>query len=232
MKFPSTTRKNLARIGLKAAAMLGLVMCASVFAVTANADCASYTGTGQKLMFAPSQRPSLAPVAYRLLSSPAARPDDDRDGDHDLSIVGLWKFTFVSKGNSTNPFPFNPPDGATLDAGYVQWHSDGTEIMNSGRDPATGSFCLGVWKSVGGSTYKLNHFALSWDATGQSCSPSQQPGATGCFLGPTNIREVVTVNRSGDGYEGTFTLDQYDPSGTQVLFELKGTVSANRITPD
>jgi hypothetical protein len=161
---------------------------------------------------------------------------DDDDGHHeedrDASIVGLWKFSFVALGNSQNPFPFDPPDGATLDAGYAQWHSDRTEIMNSGRDPATGSFCLGVWKRIGKSQYKLNHIALSWDATGQSCSPSQQPGATGCFQGPVNIREVVTVDPSGNHYEGVVTLDQYDPSGSQLLFELKGTVSGDRITPD
>ncbi len=97
---------------------------------------------------------SLQSVSYRLTSLAAANSEDDNDWDRDhrASIVGLWKFTFVAEGNSGNPAPFNPPDGATLDAGYVQWHSDGTEIMNSGRDPATGSFCLGVWKTTGPSS--------------------------------------------------------------------------------
>jgi len=35
------------------------------------------------------------------------------------------------------------PDGVPLDDGYATWHSDGTEIMNSGRVPKTGSF---VWE--------------------------------------------------------------------------------------
>jgi len=226
MKIPYGTKAYLVRKVLKmAAAALALVMVGSFFALTARADCGSYTGAGQKPKFAPPQRrPLLTSVSYRLAS--LAVPN------RDATIVGLWKFTFVAKGNSGNPFPVNPPDGTTLDAGYVQWHSDGTEIMNSGRDPATGSFCLGVWKSIGRSTYKLNHFALSWDATGQSCSPSQQPGATGCLLGPTNIHEEVTVDHSGNHYDGTLVIDQYDPSGEQLLFELKGTVSADRITAD
>ena len=236
MKIPYRSRAYLARKVLKmAAAALALVMVGSLFSLTARADCGSYTGAGQKPKFAPPQRrPLLTSVSYRLASLAVPDRDNGRDGDRDrdATIVGLWKFTFVAKGNSGNPFPVNPPDGTTLDAGYVQWHSDGTEIMNSGRDPATGSFCLGVWKSIGRSTYKLNHFALSWDATGQSCSPSQQPGATGCLLGPTNIHEEVTVDHSGNHYDGTLVIDQYDPSGEQLLFELKGTVSADRITAD
>ena len=95
-------------------------------------------------MSVPTQRPLLKQIAYRLPTLAAAAHDDDHDRDRDASIVGLWKFAFTAKGNSGNTAPFNPPDGATLDAGYVQWHSDGTEIMNSGRDPASGSFCLGV----------------------------------------------------------------------------------------
>jgi hypothetical protein len=229
MKIRNMTWKDLARSVLKTAATtLGLAVCATVFIQTARADCGSYTSMGQKPVPAPAQRPLLRAIAYRLTTPAVATRDDDNDA----AIVGLWKFAFTAKGNSGNPAPFNPPDGATLDAGYVQWHSDGTEIMNSGRDPASGSFCLGVWKSTGPSSYKLNHFALSWDATGKSCTPPQQPDATGCFEGPTNIREVVTVDHSGNHYNGTVTIDQYDPTGMHLLFELKGTVSGERITAD
>jgi hypothetical protein len=48
----------------------------------------------------------------------------------------------------------------------------------------------------------------------------------------TNIREEVTVDHAGNHYSGVVTIDQYDPSGMHVLFELKGTVSAVRITAD
>ncbi|HLJ24495.1 MAG TPA: hypothetical protein VKT71_10350 [Candidatus Acidoferrales bacterium] len=231
MKLPDMTRKELARITLKAAATtLGILVCATVFLQTARADCGSYTSLGWKPMSIPTQRLLLKPAAYRVAR--LAVGDDDRDRDRDATIVGLWKFSFTAKGNAGNPAPFNPPDGATLDAGYVQWHSDRTEIMNSGRDPASSSFCLGVWKSTGRSSYKLNHFALSWDATGKSCTPPPQPDATGCFEGPTNIREEVTVDHTGNHYDGTVTIDQYDPTGMTLLFELKGTVSADRITAD
>lgn len=214
-----------------AAAALALAVLGSSFALTARADCGSYAGEGRKSMFAPHRPPLLKSVSYRLSSLAVDDQKDNNDGDrdHDASIVGLWKFTFVAEGNSGNPAPFNPPDGVALDAGYVQWHRDGTEIMNSGRDPATGSFCLGVWKSTGPSKYKLNHFTLSWDAT-RSCS--SQPGSIGCFEGPGNIREEVTLDRSGNHYDGVVTIDQYDPTGKQLLFELKGIVSGDRITAD
>jgi hypothetical protein len=55
--------------------------------------------------------------------------------------VGFWKVTFTAEGNTEGP-----PDDTPIDSGYVQWHSDGTEIMNSGRPPQNGNICLGVGK--------------------------------------------------------------------------------------
>jgi hypothetical protein len=151
----------------------------------------------------------------------------DFDDDDDASIVGLWQFVFSSVGNDVPPFLI--PDGAPLDAGYAQWHSDETEIMNSGRDPATSNFCLGTWKRIGPRQYKLNHFALSWDNTGKFCTP--EPGAPSCFVGPTNIREEVVVDRHGNTYSGHVTIDQYDPNN-KFMFRLTGKISAHRITAD
>ena len=65
------------------------------------------------------------------------------------TIVGLWHVTYTTSSNA--PFAVS----------LKEWHSDGTEIMNSGgRNPNTGAFCLGVWEKVG-SQYKLNHFAAA-----------------------------------------------------------------------
>jgi hypothetical protein len=129
-------------------------------------------------------------------------------------IVGLWKFAFTAKGNGAG----GPPDGAPIDAGYVTWHADGTELTNSGREPKTGSFCMGVWKQMGPSTFGLNHFALSWDSTGT------------VFIGPTNIRETVTVDHTGNHYTGTFSIVQYATDEKTVLGGVVGVVSATRIT--
>jgi len=142
------------------------------------------------------------------------------------AIVGLWHFTFVAAGN--NP---GPPDGTIVDSGYVTWHSDGTELMNSGRAPTTGHFCMGVWKQIARSTFKLNHYALAW--AWDPNTPATGPGTGGAdFVGPANIRAVVTVDHSGSHYTGKFTLIQYAPDGTTVLATVTGNVTGTRITVD
>lgn len=130
-------------------------------------------------------------------------------------IVGMWQVTFTAEGN-----PGGPPDGTVIDNAFAQWHSDGTEIMNSSRNPATQSFCLGVWKRVGAHHYKLNHFGISWD-----------PSIPDHPLGPANIREDVTLSSDGKTFSGTFTIDQYDDS-KNLLAHLAGQVQGRRITVD
>jgi hypothetical protein len=105
-----------------------------------------------------------------------------------------------------------------VDQGFSQWHSDGTEILNSSRPPATSNFCLGVREKTGPSAYKLNHFALSSDLNGN-------------MIGPANIRENVTLDSHGATYSGTFSIDQYDTSGN-LLAHIVGEVKATRITVD
>lgn len=145
--------------------------------------------------------------------------------DQGPDIVGLWQFKFTSVGNQA----FGLNDGDTLDMGYTQWHSDGTEIMNSSRDPATSNFCLGTYASEGHRSYTLNHFALSWDNTGMFCAiPAGKPS---CFVGSTNIKEEVTIDPHGDIYTGHVTIIQYDPTNHE-MFRLTGTIEAHRINPD
>jgi hypothetical protein len=175
----------------------------------------------------------VTPAAYR--PGPAVRPilaaykdfNNGRGNDR-ASIVGLWQFEFISKGNANNPPPQPaPPDGVPLDSGFTQWHGDRTEIMNSSRDPVTSNFCLGVWATDGPRTYTLNHYALSWDDTGMICTP--EAPATNCLVGAANIRERVTLDPGGDTYHGTVKITQYDTAGHE-MFSLTGTVSARRIT--
>jgi hypothetical protein len=156
------------------------------------------------------------------LRSPAPSAEAERASDWGgmptASIVGLWKVQLLSKGNINH----NPsiPDGALIDFGYTQWHSDGTEILNSGgHSPASENFCLGVWGKTGYLTYELNHFPISYDATS---------GSIAAFI---QLQEQDTLSPSGDSYTGTFTLNVYAPSGTQVD-HLAGTVVATRLTVD
>ena len=52
------------------------------------------------------------------------------------------------------------------------------------------------------------------------------------LIGPTNIREQITLDHSGNSFAGTFTIDQYDPSGNNRLAHVAGTITATRITAD
>lgn len=120
-------------------------------------------------------------------------------------IVGFWRIQFLS-------------GGAVFDQGLSQWHSDGTEFLNSSRNPDTQSFCLGTWENIGGSTYKLNHYGISWDPTTSTTSP----------LGLASIRETVTLAKDGNSFSGTFIINQYDESGN-TLATFTGTITAYRI---
>jgi len=149
---------------------------------------------------------------------PAASTSEEKASLRAASIAGLWKIQLISKGNTGH----NPsiPDGALIDFGYSAWHSDGTEILNSGgHAPATGNFCLGVWGQTGYLTYELNHFPISYDAT------------SGQIVNYIQLREQDTLSPSGDSYSGTFTLDVYDTKGNHVD-HLAGTVAATRLTVD
>jgi hypothetical protein len=137
-------------------------------------------------------------------------------------IVGFWSTKFIAEGNTaaTTRLPSDqvPPDGAVVDWGFQQWHSDGTEVHNSGVRPArSGDFCLGTWEIAGPLQYTLNHFATSWTPDGKS------------FEGIANIHEKVTVSQDHNSLTGTFTIDQYDKTGA-LLAHLAGNVQSKRIT--
>jgi hypothetical protein len=127
----------------------------------------------------------------------------------------MWAVQFVAENN-----PAGPPNGTVVDWGYVQWHSDGTEIENSGaRSPSTENFCMGVWAQTGPSAYKLNHYALSYDAT------------SGALNGYVRITEQVTLNQAGNQYSGSFTITEVDPNGNP-LPGVAGVVKGVRLTAD
>ncbi len=197
MHFSRTLTKNrpgpLARTALAAFLVYGTLGVA-----TARAACGP--DASQLPQATPAQDGVLVPVTYQLV--PTAGP-----GGEDNAIVGMWAVQFIAE-----------PGDVVIDHALAQWHSDGTEIMNSSREPLTGSFCLGVWKKTGKS-YHLNHYAMSWDATGMT------------FLGITNIREDVTVHDHGNTYSGTFTFEQFDPDGNDLGPVAAGNIVAQRLMP-
>ena len=120
------------------------------------------------------------------------------------TIVGMWSFTMT-------------PTAGPGDFGYQQWHSDGTELMNSGgRAPATENFCMGAWTQTGVGRYHLNHYALSYDSSGT-------------LNAKAIIKEDVTVAAGGASYSGPFTIDVYDPNSNALLAHQSGQVTAQRV---
>ncbi len=200
------------------AAAVGAVMVAACFSSAARAGCGSFDAVPAPNGVAPPQAAPQAPgvngfkgVQFVQAAANATFLRTDWRWDDPASIVGMWHIQFVVDNGT--------PEGLVVDDGFATWHDDGTEIMNSGRAPMTSSFCMGVWKRVGAATFSLNHFALSWDDSGKN------------FVGPTNIRETVTVDRRGNNYTGTFVITQYLPDGKTAVGGAEGKVKATRINP-
>jgi hypothetical protein len=176
-------------------------------AASARASCGSFSQVGAgKLAHPASWNGQFGRAHTAEVDEPSA------------SIVGMWHVTFTAKGNSEGP-----PDNTPIDNAIIVWHSDGTEVMNSGRPAQDGDFCLGVWEEVGKCHYKLNHFAWMGNDT------TNAPGGIGKPTGPTHIVEDVTVSTDGKHYSGTFTLDAYDTS-FNLTAHIVGVLQGTRIT--
>ena len=145
-------------------------------------------------------------VALACLSSSIMKADDEQ-GDRETegaAIVGLWHDHFTSD--------FGPQFDT-----YSQWHSDGLEIE-------TPSFlngvCMGTFKRAGIRTFKLFH--VGW-------TPGGVPGA------PTvvrfELRELNTVSRDHNSFNGTYDQKFFDANGNLVL-EDKGNIHSTRLTAD
>jgi hypothetical protein len=202
----------------RVAVPLFMVLIGTILTAKASADCGFYlSGHKAGAVVSPQSWRGAEFGSASLLFVSEHHSDDD-------SIVGFWKVTFTAEGNGKE----GPPDDTVIDSAYVQWHRDGTEIMNSGRPPQNGDICLGVWEKTGRSRYKLNHFA-----NGNVIDPTN-PTAIGPPGGPTQIVEDVVLSRDGKHYAGTFVLDAYDtPSnGNKLLAHIIGVITATRITVD
>ncbi len=182
-------------------------------------------GTLVPALFAPNcyaqcggGRPAHTALSIRVGSAqlvPAAfAPVEEEDWGRDHpAIVGFWHQQLISEGSA------GIPDGTVVDDDLSQWHSDKTEVQNTkSRTSIEGNFCLGVWEQTGPRRFKLNHFPQAFDATGT------------VFVGTAQLQEEITVSPDGRRYRGTFTLDQYDPTGQTVLAHVQGKVTGTRIT--
>jgi hypothetical protein len=199
---------------------LALGLLAVAMAGPAAAGCADLTrpaGTSTAPTFTAAVYHPGGASAYAFLTV-------DLGGAHHGSIVGLWKVEFLAKGN-TNGIP----DGALIDYGTATWSSDGTETMISGgRQPANGDVCMGAWKQTGRDSFALNHLAMGYDG--------------GAYIGPTSIKELVTLDPSGNSFHGTFTITAYlatqvpghefDQSTILAPTPIVGSITGTRVTAD
>jgi|HubBroStandDraft_5_1064220.scaffolds.fasta_scaffold23926_2 hypothetical protein len=180
----------------------GLFIGAATLAGVAALAPAAFAGCGGGAAAQPASYQAGSDKAQLVPAGWVAPPFGDR------GIVGLWSFTFVA-------------GGAQVDFGYTEWHGDGTEITNSGgHSPASGNFCLGVYRQTGPNTYHLKHFPLGYDPT------------TGNLAVKVILTEDVTLDRTGQNYSGPFTEDVYDPTGATLLQHVVGTVTGHRVEPN
>src|SRR5262249_1576854 len=185
---------------------LGSLLIVATLTATANASCGDKTGSIL-------HRQSWDSGSFNAGSLLPTSSNAD-------AIVGMWHVTFTAQGNQAGP-----PDGTPIDNALVTWHSDGTEIMNSGRPPQDGQFCMGVWKRTGPLKYKVNHIAWAGNDTANA------PTGIGNPAGPARILEEVTLGPDGNQYAGTFTVEAYDTSG-KVVAHIVGLLAGTRITID
>lgn len=210
------------KIGLRAAAVGAFAV--TMAAATAGAQCMS--AAGWKAIAKPAAL-TASNHGPRLMRSGMQFGEQENE-NRIASIVGMWHVKLVATDVKGAPVPV----GAEIDAGFQQWHSDHTEMLNSGRPAANTNFCMGVWEQVGSRTFRLNHFAISYT---QGPPPDPQSGPSNTLQGPTSIVEQVTVSPDGKTFTGTFTITDYketdSPQGSSIswLDTLSGTISGTRV---
>lgn len=204
---------------------LGLAVLGSTVSDFAIAGCGTYgSATPLPIAWQAAGAPGMMKALYEPGPEKSVLRGDDSDVHHD-GIVGMWIVTFTSDGSA---YPGPIPLGAPLDYATIQYHSDGTEFQISGaRAPASGDVCMGVWKRTGELTYKVKHIALAW------ASPDDKPPVSpAMFVGPGIFHEEIKLNRAGDAFEGTVTIDQYMPDGVTLIEHIGGTMSGKRFSVD
>lgn len=133
-------------------------------------------------------------------------PANDGDDFGFPTVVGLWHVHY------------NQADGSPFNETFKTWHADRTEWEQAIGVPG-GGYCYGVWKEIGPRTVKLHHLGFIF-------------GPDGSLSANFTIDEADTVDFDNRSYSGHFDFKQYDATTGALMVEIKGTVSATRITVD
>lgn len=149
---------------------------------------------------------SLA-AARPQLGTANALQNSSTKPDVEPTIVGFWDVKFIV-------------DNVTVDEGFDQFHADGLEILNDTSPPPTGNVCLGVFEKTGGRSIKLKHPSWIFDTDNAT------------LIGKATALADITVDQRGNTFTGTFTLKITDLFGNQIVPDITGQVTADRITPN
>ena len=187
-------------------AMFGFVIgLYAVFAASANAQCGVSLNGDRPVFPARSAFQEMrAQTAFQEMRAPVQEAGDPSASD--ATIVGLWDVKFIS-------------DNVVVDEGFDQYHSDGTEILNDTPPPATGNVCLGVYKTPAKRTIMLRHPSWIYDPTNTF------------VIGRATILEQITVDRGGNFFTGTFTIQFRDLDGNPIAPDFSGQLRGDRIAP-
>ena len=138
------------------------------------------------------------------------------------AIVGQWQVVMTA-------FPGTPGE-FIYDVAFQQFHTDGTELMNSaGVPPTIGNGCIGVLERGSQGASRLRHMTWNWNG-----DEVLGDAPTGYFLLDATLRP----NSQGTAYSGTWKAASYDlgagPLGSggppQAGSEAEGTLQAVRIS--
>jgi hypothetical protein len=145
--------------------------------------------------------------ALTALGSPTAAFAKDTDEGH--GPEGSWLFTVTIKSSSGLPSQIIGLETYAVGGGYTE--TDQLSFMPSSlATPAHGS-----WKRTGKRTFLLTYLTLNYDTKG---TPQ----------GTSKVRQVATLNETGDAYSGSGNFDVYDVHG-KVLVSGTFTIQATRI---
>ena len=140
------------------------------------------------------------------------------DSTPGASIVGMWH-TILRLGGANGP---------VFDEVLEQFHSDGTELLiSNGLPPALGNICIGIWKRVGGRSYKLRHMTWNW-------APDEGGfGVPGAFAGHFELEVNFTLDASGRTFAGNWSARNFDPAGEHLPeLDADGVINGVRLTVD
>jgi hypothetical protein len=195
---------------------LGVALFVAVSASLSNAQCMKFNVSkqGASLLKPQSLSRMTSPAAFAPVANASEHERGDTDDD---PMLGFWYVTFTSD-----------TPGVFFDWAFNQFHSDGTEMMNSGS-LGPSAFCMGVWKRTGHRQYTVNHFPIPYDTTTDPKNP--------VLIGIIQIREKITLSGDHNSFTGTFSQGLYDKDGNLLeppygpgLFT--GKLEGHRITVD